>query len=108
MNFVYHCPRCLSHETVRCHRTKVDRWILGLRPFYCSLCEHRFYAPREFGPFRVHYKVISALRALNPLERVSFRRLKQQGPAPQRLQKDKRQSSFATPPVSSHTSLPLN
>jgi len=42
MNLTKKCTRCGSANTMRSHRKRLERLLLGFRPFRCNECRHRF------------------------------------------------------------------
>ncbi len=46
------CPRCGCRETMRSHRTHLERLLMVLKPLRCLDCKHRFIVFERVAPNR--------------------------------------------------------
>jgi hypothetical protein len=47
--------------------------MLGLRPYRCSSCDHRFYVPMSLPKLHLGHQLAALLHELNPFRRVTRR-----------------------------------
>jgi hypothetical protein len=48
--------------------------MIGLRPYRCSSCDHRFYVPMSLPKARLTRHIVALSHELNPFRRVTLRR----------------------------------
>ncbi len=51
----------------------MERFLFGLRPYHCSHCDHRFYAPMPANEVPMRSKFMERLHSFNPFTKIAFR-----------------------------------